>query len=96
MTRRRNWSAQVQPVAPNAYSFPASAVPAWVMSAPCASVDPEVFFPEMGASVWRAKEICSTCPVKLKCLNHALERNEVAGVWGGTSPNERKRLRKAS
>lgn len=37
--------------------------------------------------------ICSGCPVKSDCLEHAL-RFEHHGFWGGTSPHERRELRK--
>jgi hypothetical protein len=40
-----------------------------------------------------ARRICATCPYIEPCLNHALER-ETDGIWGGTTPNERKEIRK--
>ena len=35
------------------------------------------------ADVEFAKTLCATCPVRLDCLNGALERREPWGVWGG-------------
>jgi len=39
-----------------------------------------------------AKAACARCPVKTACLAWALNNREEHGVWGGLSPNERKRL----
>ena len=41
---------------------------------------------------------CSTCPVKLACLNYALERHSdegLHGIWGGTTENEREGYRRS-
>jgi WhiB family redox-sensing transcriptional regulator len=43
------------------------------------------------ASNMRAKAICKDCPVKLECLQHALDNDE-AGIWGGTTEKERRSL----
>jgi WhiB family redox-sensing transcriptional regulator len=50
---------------------------------PCRSNDPELFFADSPADVEFAKTLCATCPVRLDCLNGALERREPWGVWGG-------------
>jgi WhiB family redox-sensing transcriptional regulator len=39
-----------------------------------------------------AKLICRVCPVKLTCLNLALANGQEAGIWGGTTEDERRRL----
>lgn len=39
-----------------------------------------------------AKSICDTCPIKDACLAHALEEKERFGMWGGTTPIERRRV----
>lgn len=41
----------------------------------------------------KAKEVCSTCPVKAECLAYALRNNEQFGVWGGTTSGERRKMR---
>ena len=41
-----------------------------------------------------AKEICAECPVRLLCLEHALEANEQYGIWGGTTYKERKLMKR--
>lgn len=42
----------------------------------------------------RAKEICDVCPVSTECLEFALETNQRAGIWGGTTEDERRSLRR--
>jgi WhiB family redox-sensing transcriptional regulator len=37
----------------------------------------------------RAKQICSSCPVLVRCRAHALAVHEPYGVWGGLSESER-------
>jgi WhiB family redox-sensing transcriptional regulator len=41
-----------------------------------------------------AKQVCTECPVMDQCLEFALATNQEAGVWGGTTEDERRRLRK--
>jgi WhiB family redox-sensing transcriptional regulator len=67
----------------------------WMESAVCATADPEEWFPEKGSSSQKAKNICATCPVIDECLQFALD-NEEAGIWGGTSSRERRRMRRAA
>lgn len=64
----------------------------WRLDAACHGQDPELFFPEVGASTSAAKAICRPCPVRADCLEHAL-RHEKNGIWGGTSQKERTRMR---
>lgn len=40
----------------------------------------------------RAKAICTSCDVRLRCLDHAFETGEVHGVWGGLTELERQEL----
>lgn len=42
----------------------------------------------------RARELCSTCPMMLRCLSHALATGERHGVWGATLPHERDTMRR--
>jgi len=66
----------------------------WRELALCAQVDPELWFPESGQPNGKAKLVCSWCDVRAECLAFALEANEQYGVWGGLSPEERRRLRR--
>jgi WhiB family transcriptional regulator, redox-sensing transcriptional regulator len=50
---------------------------------PCRSNDAELWFAESPADVELAKAMCLDCPVRVECLNGAIERREPWGVWGG-------------
>jgi WhiB family redox-sensing transcriptional regulator len=71
----------------------------WRDSASCRSTDPELFFP-VGTTglaldhIAAAKAVCTACPVQAPCLEFALESNQDSGVWGGTSEEERRHLRR--
>lgn len=39
-----------------------------------------------------AKAICAGCDVRAQCLAYALEAQEDYGVWGGTTPAERRKI----
>ncbi|GAA4626779.1 hypothetical protein GCM10023196_036410 [Actinoallomurus vinaceus] len=67
----------------------------WKKRGVCASVDPELWFPERGQPGNQAKRICRDCPVRDECLTHALDEREPYGIWGGLSTRERKELLKA-
>ncbi len=60
---------------------------------------PHVFFPEDEPDVYLrkklikvAKDVCNDCPVRLRCFDYALSAGMV-GVWGGTTAEERAKLR---
>jgi WhiB family redox-sensing transcriptional regulator len=67
----------------------------WQSQANCMGVDPDLFFPERGASTREAKEVCRGCVVRDNCLEYALDSGEKFGIWGGMSERERRRLRRA-
>ena len=72
---------------------------AWRQDAACRDLDPNLFFP-VGVTgpavdqIATAKEICSGCPVRAECLDFAITSNQEFGVWGGTSEDERRVLRR--
>src|SRR6188768_2847561 len=66
----------------------------WQDQANCLGVDPDLFFPERGASTREAKEVCRGCVVRLDCLEYALSNGEKFGIWGGLSERERRRIRR--
>jgi WhiB family redox-sensing transcriptional regulator len=68
---------------------------AWQIQANCTGADPDLFFPERGASQREAKEICRGCVVREDCLDYALANGEKFGVWGGLSERERRRVRRS-
>jgi WhiB family redox-sensing transcriptional regulator len=67
----------------------------WQDYANCLGVDPDLFFPERGASTREAKEVCRGCVVREDCLEFALATGEKFGIWGGMSERERRRIRRA-
>ena len=66
----------------------------WQDEANCLGVDPDLFFPERGASTREAKEVCRGCVVREDCLEYALANGEKFGIWGGMSERERRRIRR--
>jgi WhiB family redox-sensing transcriptional regulator len=66
----------------------------WQERANCLGVDPDLFFPERGASTREAKSVCGSCEVREECLEYALVNGEKFGIWGGLSERERRRLRR--
>lgn len=66
----------------------------WWDFANCLGVEPDLFFPERGASTKEAKEVCRGCVVREDCLEYALDHGEKFGIWGGMSERERRRLRR--
>jgi WhiB family redox-sensing transcriptional regulator len=71
--------------------------PNWRADAACRNADPELFFPDgdvrsARAQVKTAKLICRGCPVSATCLSWALASGQEAGIWGGLTENERRRL----
>ena len=71
----------------------------WRADAACRDEDPELFFPlgDSGPALLQiedAKTVCRTCTVASDCLTWALESGQEAGIWGGMSERERRRLKK--
>lgn len=64
----------------------------WMADALCRDLPPAVFFPRDGAGVEVARRYCATCPVRMECLEYALEHHIDHGVWGGASERERRRI----
>lgn len=71
-------------------------MPEWMLAASCRQVDPEIFFPKLpgAAAAAEAKELCRRCPVQVECLEYALDRQDVWGVWGGLTTRERELVRR--
>jgi WhiB family redox-sensing transcriptional regulator len=66
----------------------------WTERAVCAQTDPEKFFPKKGNSTRDAKGVCGGCPVRIQCLQYALDHDERFGVWGGCSERERREMKR--
>lgn len=77
------------------------ATPPWLQTAlplSCHGVDPELFFPDgyglqYKEQIEEAKALCFSCPVRDLCLEWAAPITDLDGIWAGTSPPERRRIR---
>lgn len=65
----------------------------WMRDGNCVGVDPDLFYPERGASTREAKAICHGCDVRVECLEYALANGEKFGIWGAKSERERRKIR---
>lgn len=75
----------------------------WQQHAACAGEDVNLFFGfdrenarEKGTREAKAKAICFGCPVRVECLEFALDNGEQYGIWGGLTEDERVLLRRRS
>jgi len=71
----------------------------WRNQAACRDTDPDLFFPigTTGSALEQiasAKAVCGQCGAQSACLDFALATNQESGIWGGTSEEERRKLRK--
>ena len=77
-----------------------TSIRSWRDDAACRDTDPDLFFP-VGTTgpaieqIANAKSVCDSCTAKEPCLEFALSTNQDSGVWGGTSEEERRKLRRA-
>ena len=72
----------------------------WRTESACRHADLNLFFPAgvtgpAERQIREAKAICATCPVRATCLAFAIETNQEYGIWGGTTEDERRVLRRA-
>ncbi|MGC5627689.1 WhiB family transcriptional regulator [Georgenia sp. Z1344] len=80
-------------------SFPEDTDPNWRVQGACTDLPTDDFFPEgqgkaVDAQVARAKAVCASCPVAEMCLEFSLRTNQPFGIFGGTTPSERRAIRK--
>lgn len=77
--------------------------PEWQDRASCGPETMPLFYPPVGARESKqdklvreakAKDVCRTCPIKQRCLEDALDRDENEGIWGGLTKTERRKLLK--
>ena len=83
---------------PSAEARPEAAVNTWRSEANCRNSDPDMFFPESKDRRYaeEALAVCYGCEVKEDCLDHAIENDEKYGIWGGMTPEARKKLSRRS
>lgn len=79
----------------------------WRHAAICRFEDPELFFPlgeehtssqaptgPVQTQQDEAKAVCRACPVVSECLAWAIESGQDFGVWGATTPEERRAFKR--
>jgi len=62
---------------------------------PCTTQDPDMWFPVsdvVTAATDRAVAWCEVCPIKMDCLVDALARADLHGIYGGTTPAQRRTM----
>lgn len=92
-------TVQPQPIRIPNYMLPeALDVPKFILAS-CVGLPTEWWFPLQGQTsqqhfqTLKAIKICHECPEKKKCLGFALDNPQVHGIWGGSSPKKRQRMR---
>lgn len=71
----------------------------WMDRALCAQVGGDLWFPGKGENPHAAQAVCARCPVQTACRDYALAEFPSSdeadhGLWGNTSPRDRRALRK--
>lgn len=77
----------------------------WMKLGACRGTkDPDKFFRERAdrsgvkndieGNTKDAKKMCRGCPVATECLLWALEHDEEYGIWGGSTPDERHKMKR--
>jgi WhiB family redox-sensing transcriptional regulator len=77
----------------------AGTVTNWRSAGACLSADPDLFFPISTSGpaqrqIARAKMICAGCGVRQECLQFAMSHDQLYGIWGGTTAEDRQRDRR--
>ena len=67
--------------------------PEWMDRAACRGMPTATFFETSTVKIAEAIKICVICPVRAECLAHALAHSDMVGVFGGTTTDDRRRLR---
>jgi WhiB family redox-sensing transcriptional regulator len=65
----------------------------WRTRGACRDADPELFHPLPTEDTSAALDHCARCPVQPACLRVALDLGDVDGIWGATTPRERRAMR---
>ncbi|WP_186304473.1 WhiB family transcriptional regulator [Kocuria palustris] len=56
---------------------------------PCRGPDGDRWITGAPADIWYAQAHCEKCPARVACASYAVDAEEPAGVWGGTTPKAR-------
>jgi len=71
----------------------------WRNEAACRDTPADLFFP-VGTTgpavktIEAARTVCQSCPVQEPCLSFALATSQDSGVWGATTEDERRAMRR--
>jgi len=63
----------------------------WQLEASCKEDEHNLFFSQSKSKMDRAVAICNSCSVKGECLKFAIDEQVEFGIFGGKTPQERKR-----
>lgn len=66
--------------------------PGWRSESQCRTADPDTFFPSSTGRARSALAVCRRCEVQGACLAAALDAEDANGVWGATTPRERRAM----
>jgi WhiB family transcriptional regulator, redox-sensing transcriptional regulator len=71
----------------------------WRSASACLHADPDLFFPISTTGraleqIEKAKAVCARCPVLGQCLEFAQSHDPIYGIWGGTTLEDRQRVRR--
>ena len=74
--------------------------PDWLEQARCnpqnipAGVKPSCFTNAEKVAIPAALSVCESCPVREQCLEWALKKPELGGLWGGLTGEEREQVKR--
>jgi WhiB family redox-sensing transcriptional regulator len=69
----------------------------WMDDAACKGLKSVSFFPEesFNSEAPKAIAVCRACPVRVDCLDFAVQNSIQYGIWGGMTPVRRKQYLRA-
>ena len=71
----------------------------WRKDAYCKGMETDLFFPQMSETLniplmnAKARLVCAGCKVRKECVSFALENHLKYGIFGGTTPMERRKMK---
>jgi excisionase family DNA binding protein len=68
----------------------------WRVDSVCREHPTQLWFAASSRDIATAKALCGDCAVQSACLEFALSRPELLGIWAATTPSERAVLRRAA
>lgn len=55
----------------------------WMQHAECKGQDAKIFFPSPDRRQFSHHRFCDLCPVRVECLDYAIDNDVTHGIWGG-------------